>query len=116
MTLTIRPCLAAFVVVAWLGASREAEAAPEPSSRDEVVYAEARAAFDAGDYAKACPLFEEYHHLTGVSAALFTLAECESRWGKPARALTHYEEFLRKTKDAPSTPVQEQRTRVANEQ
>ena len=82
----------------------------------EALYAEARAALDAGDYEKACPLFEEYYERDPVQGALFALAECEARWGKPARSISHFEEFLRRSADSPATSVQEQRTRIANDQ
>ncbi len=102
---------------AWTAAAvliaAEARSAPEDADR---VYEEARAAFDKADYEKACPLFQKYYDLQPVPAALFTLAECEARWGKPARSLTHFEAYIKQSSGAKSTALQEQRTRMAYEQ
>lgn len=104
---------------ATLLTTRLSSAAPpdDASRRAEAVYLEARAAFDKGEFERACPLFEQYYDLEPIPAALFILAECEARWGKPARAIAHFESFLSRggTVAAP-TPVQEQRTRMAYEQ
>jgi len=95
--------------------SRAAGAAPDDKPIERI-YDDARAAFDKGDYDRACPLFLEYYEVNSVPAALFTVAECEARWGKPARALEHFEMYARQTADAPASPVQEQRARMAYEQ
>jgi hypothetical protein len=55
---------------------------------------EAVKAMDDGKYDVACPLFAESYRLDPMPGALFTLAECESKWGKMATALGHYEQFL----------------------
>src|SRR5689334_8741166 len=89
---------------------------PEETRRADTIYDEARAAFEAGNYATACPLFEEYYALDASPAALFTLAECEARWDKPARALAHFEEFLRLQSGVASTPVGERRVLLAQDQ
>lgn len=93
-----------------------AVASPDAHPSTDELYVEARAAFDAGNYDRACPLFAEYYGRDPLPGALFALAECESRWGKPARALAHFEEFQRRTTDAPKTPVLEQRQRIASDQ
>lgn len=102
------------LVAATAFAGAPAAAAPERTRADKI-YLEGRAAFDRGDYEKACPAFLAYFEADPSPAALFTLAECEARWGKPARALTHFETFVRISADAPASPVQEQRARMAYE-
>lgn len=96
-------------------AARTAAAAPDETATD-TLYAEARAAFDKADYDRACPLFLQYYELSPVPAALFTLAECEARWGKPARALEHFEAYVATNATAPPSAVQQQRARIAYEQ
>jgi hypothetical protein len=104
------------LALAVVSLSRAAAAAPDERRSLDALYAQGRAAFDAGDYGQACPLFAEYYERDPVPAAVFTLAECEARWGKQVQALSHFEAFVRKTADAPSTPVLEHRLRIANEQ
>jgi hypothetical protein len=99
--------------------SRIALAAPHDDKsadpKNEALYADARAAWDAGDYDRACPLYAELYAREHVPAALFTLAECEARRGRPVPAIADFEAFLRQTQSETS-PIQEQRRRVANEQ
>jgi hypothetical protein len=47
-----------------------------------------------GRYDVACPLLAESHRLDPAAGALFTLAECESRWGKVTSAFIHFEQYL----------------------
>lgn len=49
----------------------------------------------AGAYDVACPMLAESHRREPLLGVLFTLAECEAAWGKPATALEHYATFLR---------------------
>jgi hypothetical protein len=48
----------------------------------------------AGRYATGCPALSESYRLDPRPGALFTLAECENKWGKSATALAHYEAYL----------------------
>jgi hypothetical protein len=48
----------------------------------------------AGRYATGCPALETSYRLDPRAGALFTLAECDRKWGKAASALTHYEQYL----------------------
>jgi hypothetical protein len=64
--------------------------------------AKAAAAFDkgladmmAGKYETGCPALAEAYELSSSAGALFTLAECEAKWGKLASALEHYRAYLR---------------------
>jgi hypothetical protein len=49
----------------------------------------------AGRYETACPALAEAYRLTSKTGALFTLAECEAKWGKLASSLGHYREYLK---------------------
>jgi hypothetical protein len=49
----------------------------------------------AGRFETGCPAIEESHRLDPRPGALFTLAECDAKWGKLATAVVEYEDFLR---------------------
>lgn len=49
---------------------------------------------DEGHYDVACPMLADSYRLEPLPGALFTLAECESKWGKMATALGHYEQYI----------------------
>lgn len=48
----------------------------------------------AGRYATGCPALAESYRLDPLPGALFTLAECENKWGKLARALGRYRDYV----------------------
>ena len=48
----------------------------------------------AAAIATGCPALAESYRLDPRPGVLFTLAECENKWGKLASALTHYEAYL----------------------
>jgi len=52
------------------------------------------AEMEAGRYASGCPALAESYRIDPHPGVLFTLAECENRWGRIASALTHYEAYL----------------------
>jgi hypothetical protein len=52
------------------------------------------AEMEAGRFATGCPALAESYRLDPRPGVLFTLAECENKWGKLASALTHYEAYL----------------------
>jgi hypothetical protein len=52
------------------------------------------AEMQAGRYASGCPALAESYRIDPHPGVLFTLAECENKWGKIASALTHYEAYL----------------------
>lgn len=52
------------------------------------------AEMEAGRLASGCPALAESYRLDPRPGVLFTLAECENKWGKLASALTHYEAYL----------------------
>ena len=49
---------------------------------------------EGGRYASGCPALAESYRLDPRPGVLFTLAECENKWGKIASALTHYEAYI----------------------
>lgn len=73
---------------------------------------------DAGHFDVACPLLAESYRLEPLAGALFTLAECESKWGKLAASLQHYEQYLENFErmTAPQRQRQGGRDRIARTQ
>jgi hypothetical protein len=68
-------------------------------------------------YATACPEIAESYRLDPHAGGLFTLAECESLWGKIASAVTDYDNFLDLVAHLPphDRPKQEARAKIAAE-
>lgn len=52
------------------------------------------AEMEAGRYASGCPALAESYRIDPHPGVLFTLAECENKWGKIASAFAHYEAYL----------------------
>jgi hypothetical protein len=50
---------------------------------------------EAGRYAEACPSIEHSYELNPRPGVLFTLAECQSKWGRIAAAVARYDEYLK---------------------
>ena len=48
----------------------------------------------AGRYDIGCPALAESYHLDSRPGTLFTLAECEAKWGLVASAVAHYDDYL----------------------
>lgn len=72
----------------------------------------------AGRYDKACPALRESYRLDPRLGTLFTLAECDARWGKIATAVAHYQNFLAQVAALPPGQAlkQQEREKVAREQ
>lgn len=49
---------------------------------------------EAGDYEHGCPALRESLRLAPRAGTVFTVAECEARWGRHASALAHYDDYL----------------------
>jgi hypothetical protein len=49
---------------------------------------------EAGRYAEACPSIQHSYELDPRPGVLFTLAECQSKWGRIAAAVARYQEYL----------------------
>src|SRR5262245_5559003 len=70
-----------------------------PALADDTAAAEAlfnrgMADMDTGHYNTACPAIAESQHLDPRPGTLFTLAVCETRWGRIATAVTRYGDYL----------------------
>lgn len=66
----------------------------------------------AGKYDTGCPALAESYRLDPLPGALFTLAECEAKWGKLATALAHYRDYLSRVQGMSRAGQAKQRQRV----
>ncbi|MBW2531194.1 MAG: hypothetical protein JRI55_06915 [Deltaproteobacteria bacterium] len=66
----------------------------------------------ADNWVEACPAIAESHRLDPLPATLFSLAECETKWGKVGSALRHYEEYLSRVARLPEEAQAEEAERV----
>jgi hypothetical protein len=100
---------------AGLAAALFVAASPAPSraAGDEagarVLFAEGRRLVDAGDYAQACPKFEDSFRLDPGIGTNFNLADCLEHVGRPASAWSRFLDVAAATKAA----GQVERERVA---
>ncbi|WP_437784772.1 hypothetical protein [Sorangium sp. So ce1097] len=69
-------------------------AAAQESAAAEALFNRGLADMEAGKYEAGCPAIAESHRLEPKPGALFTLAICESRWGRVASAFTRFEDYL----------------------
>ena len=89
-----------------------------PATAQDAVTAEALfrkgvAEMLAGDYASGCTRIGESFRLDPQPGALFALADCESRWGKVATALAHFEDYLGLVQGMTAGQKARQRDRVS---
>ncbi len=80
--------------------ARSAAADATDSAAAEAIFRQARAAVSAGDYASACPLFQESLRLDPAPGTLLNLADCEEHTGRLASAWEHFERLEKRV--APS--------------
>ena len=75
-------------------------------------------AMQATHYPEACPKLAESYWLDPRPGVLFTLAECEAKWGRVASALAHYDDYLRLYASMPAglQAVQRERSDIAHHQ
>ncbi|MCU0681324.1 MAG: PEGA domain-containing protein [Polyangiaceae bacterium] len=66
----------------------------------------------AGRYETGCPAVDESHRLDPRPGTLFTLAECNAKWGKLATAVAHYDDFLRGVSRLPADKLANYKDRV----
>ena len=69
-------------------------AAAQTRSAAQAQYDWGLAEMGAGHYASGCPAIAESYKLDPLPGALFTLAECENKWGRLATSLAHYAAYL----------------------
>jgi hypothetical protein len=72
----------------------------------------------ANDFATGCPELRESYRIEPRAGTLFTLAECEAKWGKGTLALPHYIAYLELVTKMPiaDRARQETRQRIAERQ
>jgi hypothetical protein len=74
-----------------------ASSAQQPSDQEAMAAAQFErglAAMNEGNYDLGCPALTESVRLDPRAGAIFTLAECEARWGHVASADAHYDDYL----------------------
>ncbi len=81
--------IAAAVLLVGAGARADA---PAPASADSFDYGLSEML--AGRYATGCPALEASFRADPRPGTLFTLADCDRKWGKTASALARFEEYL----------------------
>lgn len=83
-----RPLLGAAVALA------AAPAGAQDIAAAEALFNRGLADMEAGRYETGCPALAESQRLDPRPGTLFTLATCESRWGRVATAVTRYRDYL----------------------
>jgi hypothetical protein len=81
---------AAFALAVWLLAPT-ARADSDPAG---VQFEKGLAEMELGHYSAGCPALNESYRLDPRPGVLFTLAECNAKWGKFATALAQYDSYL----------------------
>lgn len=76
-----------------------AQAPPSPSAPTQAglsndLFSRGQEAMKAGDYAKACPAFEESYALDPTLGKRLASGECARLWGKTATALARFQQYL----------------------
>ena len=79
---------------AMLFCARTARASPDDAAMAETLFRDGRLRVEAGDYGRACSLFEESLRLDFALGTLLNLAACEERVGRLLLAWEHYAELL----------------------
>ena len=69
-------------------------AQPRDAAAADTLFRQGREAMKAGDYATACPKFEESQRLDPAAGTVLNLAQCEDQQGKFASAQQHYREAM----------------------
>lgn len=88
--------------------------AQQPSDQEATAAAQfdrGLAAMNEGKYDLACPALTESVRLDPRAGAIFTLAECEARWGHVASADAHYDDYLARFARMTSEQQKQQRGR-----
>lgn len=83
--------LAAALFLGLLASAAPARAGSDPA---ETLFQQGIKEMTAGRFETACPSIEQSYRIDPKLGALFALAECESKRGRLATAVTRYEEYL----------------------
>ena len=75
--------------VLWASAASAQDAAAAGALFDKGV-----ADMQAGHFDSGCPALEESQQMDPHPGTLFTLAECQAKWGKVASAVAHYQDYV----------------------
>jgi len=71
-----------------------AQASAQDAATAGALFDKGVAEMQAGHFDTACPAIEESQRLDPHPGTLFTLAECQSKWGKVASAVAHYQDYV----------------------
>lgn len=95
------------VLMPLLSIASGAPAAAQDLTEAETLFNEGVAQMIAGHYDIACPAIAESQRIDPRAGTLFTLADCQAKWGKIATAVALYDEYLRAVSQM--TPAQKVR-------
>lgn len=114
----ISPARVWFGAIFLVATTQGALAHAEESGAAAALFEEGLQAMQAFNYAQACPKLTESYWLDPRPGVLFTLAECEAKWGKIASAVAHYDDYRRLFESMPvgQKAVQRQRADMAEKQ
>jgi hypothetical protein len=104
-------------VIALLACAFAAIARPASAQSADALFQKGLEAMKAGNYGAGCPLLEASYRLDPLPGVLFTVAECETAWGKMTLAVDHYRDFLTTLTTVPAARLErfEERRRIALE-
>jgi hypothetical protein len=108
----VRAFVATGLLVAAAFVCLDARAAPPDTHDPGALFDKGLAEMQAHQYATGCPALAESYRLDPHAGGLFTLAECESEWGKIASAIADYDGFLDLYSHLPAPDKVRQRTRA----
>jgi hypothetical protein len=80
----------------------------EPRSEADALYEQGLNDMLAEKYDTGCPALARSYDLDPLAGALFTMAECFSKWGKVATAVKHYRAYLNRVESMSAAEKQEQ--------
>ena len=103
--------LVALLIGAALATGEESAKADAPDAGGSFDYGLAEML--AGRYATGCPALESSFRLDPRPGTLFTLADCDRKWGKTASALAAFDEYLSLYERMPADQRAKQRERAA---
>jgi hypothetical protein len=75
-------------------AALSAPALAQENAASEALFTKGVADMESGKFDTGCPSIAESYRLDPRPGTMFTLAECEAKWGKVASAVSHYSDYL----------------------